>query len=51
MVEIMVNTTVLPDEFFAHRLGMVPLMSMDTAKVLIDQRVCPLTAHPPGLLV
>ncbi|KAI3624406.1 rpb3 [Malassezia furfur] len=40
MVEIMVNTTVLPDEFFAHRLGMVPLMSMDTAKVLIDQRDC-----------
>ena len=46
MVEIMVNTTVLPDEFFAHRLGMVPLMSMDTAKVLIDQRVCPFPCLP-----
>ncbi|WFD31766.1 RNA polymerase II subunit 3 [Malassezia sp. CBS 17886] len=40
MVEIMVNTTVLPDEFLAHRLGLIPLMSMDTSKVLIDQRDC-----------
>lgn len=34
------NTTVLADEFLAHRLGMIPLLSMDAAKVLIDQRVC-----------
>lgn len=40
MVEISINTTVLPDEFLAHRLGMIPLLSMDTAKVLIDQREC-----------
>ena len=39
MVEIRNNTTVLPDEFLAHRLGMIPLLSMDTAKALVDHRV------------
>ena len=40
MVEIRNNTTVLPDEFLAHRLGMIPLLSMDCAKALVDHRVC-----------
>lgn len=39
MVEIRNNTTVLPDEFLAHRLGMIPLLSMDAAKALVDHRV------------
>ncbi|SPO27702.1 related to RPB3 - DNA-directed RNA polymerase II chain [Ustilago trichophora] len=40
MVEIRNNTTVLPDEFLAHRLGMIPLLSMDCAKALVDHRDC-----------
>ncbi len=39
MVEIRNTTTVLPDEFLAHRLGLVPLLSMDCAKALVDHRV------------
>ncbi|EPQ29815.1 uncharacterized protein PFL1_02488 [Pseudozyma flocculosa PF-1] len=40
MVEIRNNTTVLPDEFLAHRLGMIPLLSMDAAKALVDHGDC-----------
>lgn len=39
MVEIQSNTTPLPDEMLAHRLGMVPLVSADTGRVLVDHRV------------
>jgi len=38
-VEILKNTTVLPDEMLAHRLGMIPLLSMGVSDSLRDQRV------------
>lgn len=38
-VAISSNTTVLADEFIAHRLGMIPLLSMDCMNVLVDHRV------------
>jgi DNA-directed RNA polymerase II subunit RPB3 len=40
MVEIQLNTTPLPDEFLAHRLGMVPLMSTNATNALVDHRDC-----------
>lgn len=40
MVEIHANTTPLPDEFLSHRLGLVPLISADAARVLVDHREC-----------
>ena len=40
MVEIKINTTVLPDEFIAHRLGMVPLISSNCDEAIRYTRVC-----------
>lgn len=39
MVEIDANTTVLPDEFIAHRLGMVPLISANCDDAMRYTRV------------
>ena len=41
MVEIETNTTVLADEFIAHRLGMVPLISSNCDEGIRYTRVCP----------
>ncbi|KAF9012332.1 DNA-directed RNA polymerase [Cyathus striatus] len=40
MVEIETNTTVLPDEFIAHRLGMVPLLSANCDEAIRYTRDC-----------
>ncbi|KAL5631241.1 hypothetical protein ACGC1H_006927 [Rhizoctonia solani] len=40
LVEIESNTTVLPDEFLAHRLGMVPLVSTNCEEALRYTRDC-----------
>ncbi|KAJ7084406.1 DNA-directed RNA polymerase II, subunit 3 [Mycena belliarum] len=40
LVEIQANTTVLPDEFIAHRLGMVPLVSTNCDEGMRDNRDC-----------
>lgn len=39
MVEVETNTTVLPDEFIAHRLGMVPLVSSNCDEAIRYTRV------------
>lgn len=39
MVEIHSNTTVLPDEFIAHRLGMIPLNSANCDEAMRYTRV------------
>ncbi len=39
MVEIETNTTVLPDEFIAHRLGMIPLVSTNCDEAIRYTRV------------
>jgi DNA-directed RNA polymerase II subunit RPB3 len=39
LVEIQANTTVLPDEFIAHRLGMVPLVSSNCEEGMRYTRV------------
>ncbi|KAI0675105.1 DNA-directed RNA polymerase [Trametes maxima] len=40
MVEIETNTTVLPDEFIAHRLGMIPLVSSNCDEAMRYTRDC-----------
>ncbi len=39
MVEVDTNTSVLPDEFIAHRLGMVPLVSTNCDEAMKYNRV------------
>lgn len=40
LVDFEINTTVLPDEFLAHRLGLIPLNSVNVAKDLQYTRDC-----------
>ncbi|KAF8885421.1 DNA-directed RNA polymerase [Mucidula mucida] len=40
LVEIQTNLTVLPDEFIAHRLGMVPLVSTNCDEAMKYNRDC-----------
>ncbi|KAF8210293.1 DNA-directed RNA polymerase [Mycena galopus ATCC 62051] len=40
LVEIQANTTVLPDEFIAHRLGMIPLVSSNCDEGMRYTRDC-----------
>ncbi|KAK0212666.1 DNA-directed RNA polymerase II, subunit 3 [Desarmillaria ectypa] len=40
MVEVEANTSVLPDEFIAHRLGMVPLVSTNCDEAMKYNRDC-----------
>ena len=39
IVEFETNTTVLPDEFIAHRLGMIPLVSNNCDEAIRYSRV------------
>ncbi|KAH8827981.1 insert subdomain of RNA polymerase alpha subunit [Flagelloscypha sp. PMI_526] len=41
LVEIKINTSVLPDEFLAHRLGMIPLMSANCEEAIRGYIDCP----------
>lgn len=40
VVEIATNSSVLPDEFLAHRLGMVPLVSQNCEEGMRVYDVC-----------
>ncbi|KAN0130830.1 DNA-directed RNA polymerase, RBP11-like dimerization domain containing protein [Lactarius tabidus] len=40
IVEFVTNTTVLPDEFIAHRLGMIPLVSNNCDEAIRYSRDC-----------
>jgi len=45
LVEIETNTTVLTDEFIAHRLGLIPLTSTDVDKNFVYTRECNCTNY------
>jgi DNA-directed RNA polymerase II subunit RPB3 len=45
MVEFDTNTTVLPDEFIAHRLGMIPLVSTNCDEAIRYSRVRVILSH------
>ncbi|EKM80969.1 hypothetical protein AGABI1DRAFT_112673 [Agaricus bisporus var. burnettii JB137-S8] len=47
MVEIEINTTVLPDEFIAHRLGQIPLLSSNCDEAIRYTRDCTCLAGCP----
>ena len=51
MVEIETNTTVLPDEFIAHRLGMIPLVSANCEEAIRYNRVSPLVCFLDQLTI
>ncbi|KAG8922097.1 45 kDa subunit of RNA polymerase II, partial [Tulasnella sp. 418] len=45
LVEIETNTTVLPDEFIAHRLGQIPLISTNCDDLMRYTRDCNCQSH------